>query len=55
MIIQCYIVFVISAWEQDIQDMFPQIDCDFIKDMYGRNLQVSALEDFNKLSDEGHR
>ena len=55
MLVQFYIVYVISAWEQDIQDMFPQIDCDFIKDMYGVNYQEQALEDFKLLYDEGHR
>ena len=51
MLIQFYIVYVISKWEQDVNDMFPQVDCDFINDMYGDQLQTQAIADFNKLVD----
>jgi len=38
MLCQFMVVFKISEYEQAIADMFPQVDCDFISDMYGQKL-----------------
>ena len=43
------VVYQISTWEQAISDMFPAVDCNFVKEMYGNKLRRFALEDFDRL------
>ena len=46
------VVYQISSWEQAISDMFPAVDCNFIREMYGSKLRRFALEDFDRIDNE---
>ena len=46
------VVYQISSWEQAISDMFPAVDCNFIREMYGNKLRRFALEDFDRIDNE---
>ena len=41
------VIYVISAWSQDLASVFPATDCDGIKGAYGDQLQTYAVSDFD--------
>ena len=49
------VVYEISTWEQSIQDMFPNVDCKFVSEMYGSKLKKFAVEDFIKIDVENSK
>ena len=46
------VIYEISAYEQEIADTFPAVDCTFIDHMYGNKLEKFAMEGFRRFDEQ---
>ena len=55
MLIQCVIIYQISAYMQKILNIFPHQDCEALFSKHGSNLESYAVWDYDRLNEGGFK